>query len=150
MLIIIFNFSCETKNSSLHKKYVWNEVSTGQIGKRPSLGLENYWRFKLHTSSFWSRITRRKRRVSRHVQYEVVGAASWEMRKTRDEMKTYFEEEIDKIIQFFKDRDAAKNVDLPKGDHSSRNSPQTNNHQSNYSKVEIPKDHQDYNHQKPY
>ena len=36
--------------------------------------------------------------LSRHVQYEVVGADSWEMRKARDEMKTYFEEGLDKIM----------------------------------------------------
>ena len=91
-----------------------------------------------------------KKELSRHVQYEVVGAASWEMRKTRDAMKTYFEKGLDKILQFFKDRDASKNVDLPKGDHSSRNATETNNHQSNSSKVEIPEDRRDYNHQKSY
>ena len=79
--------------------------------------------------------------LSRHAQYEVARAVSWEMRKSRDEMKTYFEEGLDKIMQLLKDRDASKNDDLSKGDHSSHNSAQTNNHQSNSSKVEIPEDH---------
>ena len=55
------------------------------------------------------------------MQYEVVGAVSWEMGKERDEMKTYFKEGLDKIMEFFKDRDASKNADLPKGYHSCRN-----------------------------
>ena len=84
------------------------------------------------------------------MQFEVVGALSWEMRKARDEMKTFFEEGLDKIMQFFKDKDASKNVNLPKGDHSCRNSAETNNHQSNSFKVEIAEDHRDYNHRKSY
>ena len=79
------------------------------------------------------------------MQYEIAGAISWEMRKARDEMKTYFEEGLDKIMQFFKDRDASKNVDLPKGGHSCRNSAETNNHQSKSFNVEILEDHRDYN-----
>ena len=77
------------------------------------------------------------------MQYEFVGVVSWEMRKARDEMKTYFEEGLDKIMQFFKDRDASKNVDLLKGEHSCHNSVKINNHQSNSLKVEILEDHRD-------
>ena len=55
------------------------------------------------------------------MQYEVARAVSWEMRKEGDEMKTYFEEGLDKIMQFFKDRDASKNVDFPKEENSCHN-----------------------------
>ena len=68
------------------------------------------------------------------MQYEVVGVVAWEMRKARDEMKTYFKEGLDKIMQFLKVRDASKNINLLKEDHSCRNSVDTNNHQSNLSK----------------